>query len=543
MSGKWRVDAPEYVKGGRKKVLTAADRAELLGEAAPNIKREDPADINFQCKWQDVEKQERYDRYCKNTKDGKLDPYAGLAPDDLNPFDIAKEKAEFERAATQKSAVSAIMMNRFKRAEFMDRDENVSLPQSHFEKKFQEKRDAVAMNFFGAMTHELYDWYPAKLLCRRFDVPEPYPGSSQVGCPYIEMLNAKTGDQAEGEVQGIFGASRDEMSLFQTEKPSEPGAPTQIAITAPVAICAPVAPIAAPVGLASAADLLKMEENQFKTASEVVAQMRPQKSLAEIKREMLTKINGQADKPKYVINPIPTPGTVESKLPSTVKTIVRETNFGNVSRPLSKQPSRFSSNATPQPTESRATTLVPTDPANVSARKMRLQQRQQKVKEQLSTVAADEKPPVDVFKSIFSDSESDEDDKEDSDDSEDENDTLTIQKAAIKAPEKPGPSEETGDKKLSWNRFSQPLKPNGQTKSEPVEEPLNTVDEPMDTDAMDPPKFTFTVKKDRKTTKKEPKIEKPDSDSGKFLYTVLNFDIPVRTRYGYWSYDSTKFSN
>ena len=42
----------------------------------------DLGEINFQCKWRDSEKQERYDRYCKNLKEGKSEPYAGLAPDD-----------------------------------------------------------------------------------------------------------------------------------------------------------------------------------------------------------------------------------------------------------------------------------------------------------------------------------------------------------------------------------------------------------------------------------------------------------------------------
>ena len=48
-------------------------------------------------------------------------------------------------------------------------------------------------------------------------MPEPYPGSSQVGCPYIEMLNNKSKNDAEqnNEVQGIFGASMDELKLFK----------------------------------------------------------------------------------------------------------------------------------------------------------------------------------------------------------------------------------------------------------------------------------------------------------------------------------------
>ena len=109
------------------------------------------------------------------------------------------------------------MMNRFKRAEFKDQESEVNLPKSAVEKKYEEKQNAVKMGFFGAMTHEKYDWYPAKLLCRRFDVPEPYPGSHQVGCPYLEMLNDKNQAEKGKEevVQGIFGASSDQIKLFQ----------------------------------------------------------------------------------------------------------------------------------------------------------------------------------------------------------------------------------------------------------------------------------------------------------------------------------------
>ena len=115
------------------------------------------------------------------------------------------------------------MMNRFKKAEFNDNQNQVELPKSQWEKKFHEKREAVKMGFFGAMTHEEYDWYPAKLLCRRFDVPEPYPGSSQVGCPYIEMLNnkSKNDNEQNNEVQGIFGASMDDLKLFKVRNYSE----------------------------------------------------------------------------------------------------------------------------------------------------------------------------------------------------------------------------------------------------------------------------------------------------------------------------------
>lgn len=120
------------------------------------------------------------------------------------------------------------------------------------------------------------------------------------------MENAKTSaDKAEETVQGIFGASTDEMKLFQPEDGNADG--KAIPKTEPDASVPKIA------GLASAQDLIKMEEDQFKTQREAVVN-EPRKSLAEIKREMLTKANGRQDKPKFEINPRPAPGSAESKL-------------------------------------------------------------------------------------------------------------------------------------------------------------------------------------------------------------------------------------
>lgn len=39
-----------------------------------------------------------------------------------------------------------------------------------------DKQTAVKMKMFGQLTREAFEWHPDKLLCRRFNVPEPYPG-------------------------------------------------------------------------------------------------------------------------------------------------------------------------------------------------------------------------------------------------------------------------------------------------------------------------------------------------------------------------------
>ena len=131
-----------------------------------------------------------------------------------------------------------------------------------------------------------------------------------------------------------------------------------------------------------------------------------------------------------------------------------------------------------------------------------------------ATVAADEKPPVDLFKSIFSDSES-ESEKEDSE-SETETENLTIKKTDKPIEESPkDPEKPNGTGKLSWSRFGQP------PKSEPPKSSstVKTENEP-ELDEFDRPKFTFTAKKDRTTTKtsfKQKDVKMQPVDEGNFL--------------------------
>ena len=50
------------------------------------------------------------------------------------------------------------------------------------EKDLEETRSAAAaMAMFGRLTREEFEWHPARLLCKRFNVPDPYPQSGHVG--------------------------------------------------------------------------------------------------------------------------------------------------------------------------------------------------------------------------------------------------------------------------------------------------------------------------------------------------------------------------
>ena len=44
---------------------------------------------------------------------------------------------------------------------------------------------AASMKMFGRLTRDQFEWHPDRLLCKRLNIPDPYPGSSIVGVPKV----------------------------------------------------------------------------------------------------------------------------------------------------------------------------------------------------------------------------------------------------------------------------------------------------------------------------------------------------------------------
>ena len=42
---------------------------------------------------------------------------------------------------------------------------------------------AAKMGMYGKLTRTIHEWHPDKLLCKRFNIPDPYPGSRELGVP------------------------------------------------------------------------------------------------------------------------------------------------------------------------------------------------------------------------------------------------------------------------------------------------------------------------------------------------------------------------
>ena len=46
-----------------------------------------------------------------------------------------------------------------------------------------ERKKAVEMKMFGRLTRQRYEWHPDRVLCKRFNVANPYPESLVPGVP------------------------------------------------------------------------------------------------------------------------------------------------------------------------------------------------------------------------------------------------------------------------------------------------------------------------------------------------------------------------
>lgn len=147
----------------------------------------------------DPPKQKRYEQYIMCLKNGRRDALPLLQPKDMTEWERNREQMEFDRAAvlyhnseapykgSAKSTLGAsFMSSRFvssKANEELDvgKYENISEKQEKVPLTDAEK--AAELKCFGKLTRETVDWHPARILCIRFNVKEPYGDSSIIGVP------------------------------------------------------------------------------------------------------------------------------------------------------------------------------------------------------------------------------------------------------------------------------------------------------------------------------------------------------------------------
>ncbi|NXY33977.1 GPTC1 protein, partial [Pomatorhinus ruficollis] len=132
------------------------------------------------------EKQKRYENFVKSLKKGeKGEALERFLDPNVTEWERGREQEEFFRAAIFYRSSNSTLSSRFTRAKYEDDVDKVEVPRDQ-ENDIDDKETAVKMKMFGKLTRDTFEWHPDKLLCKRFNVRDPYPDSSIVGLPKVK---------------------------------------------------------------------------------------------------------------------------------------------------------------------------------------------------------------------------------------------------------------------------------------------------------------------------------------------------------------------
>ncbi|XP_005862541.2 PREDICTED: G patch domain-containing protein 1 [Myotis brandtii] len=140
---------------------------------------------NFKPFAKDPEKQKRYEKFLANMKRGQKDALEHCLDPSMTEWERGREREEFARAAQLYASSHSTLSSRFTHAKEDDDSDQVEVPRDQ-ENDVNDKQSAVKMKMFGKLTRDTFEWHPDKLLCKRFNVPDPYPDSTLVGLPRVK---------------------------------------------------------------------------------------------------------------------------------------------------------------------------------------------------------------------------------------------------------------------------------------------------------------------------------------------------------------------
>ncbi|NWV30556.1 GPTC1 protein, partial [Grantiella picta] len=171
------------------------------------------------------EKQKRYENFVKSLKQGEKDTLERFLDPNMTEWERGREQEEFFRAAMFYRSSNSTLSSRFTRAKYEDDVDKVEVPRDQ-ENDTDDKETAVKMKMFGKLTRDKFEWHPDKLLCKRFNVRDPYPDSSVVGLPKVKrdkysVFNFLTMPEPTTSVtQGTNEKIQESNSLNKPKKPS-----------------------------------------------------------------------------------------------------------------------------------------------------------------------------------------------------------------------------------------------------------------------------------------------------------------------------------
>ncbi|KAM3920621.1 G patch domain-containing protein 1 isoform 2-T2 [Leptodactylus fuscus] len=168
------------------------------------------------------EKQKRYEIYIRNLHKGEKDALENCLDANMTEWERSREREEFMRSAMLYKPTNSHLSSRFTRGKFEDDSDNVEVPRDQEGDK-NDKAAAVKMKMFGKLTRDKFEWHPDRLLCKRFNIPDPYPGSTIIGLPKVKrdkysVFNFLTIPETQPSTNAITSARPEKLQLASENK-------------------------------------------------------------------------------------------------------------------------------------------------------------------------------------------------------------------------------------------------------------------------------------------------------------------------------------
>ena len=186
----------------------------------------------------DPPKQKRYEQYILCLKNGRRDALPLLQPKDMTEWERNREQTEFDRAAVLyhnsdnslgKKSIASFMSSRFvsaKSNEELDVGKDLSSSKKNDTISLTEAEKAAKLKCYGKLTREKVEWHPARLLCIRFNVKQPYGDSSLIGAPpgYKCRLDIfRSVSEAKPEMDSTPHSNPQQSESINLNQPLTPG--------------------------------------------------------------------------------------------------------------------------------------------------------------------------------------------------------------------------------------------------------------------------------------------------------------------------------
>ncbi|KAK8775955.1 hypothetical protein V5799_030700 [Amblyomma americanum] len=133
----------------------------------------------------DEAKQRRFEQYLSLLNSNRLEVFPAMQPLNMTEWEKERERKEFQRAAAICQPNQGLE-SRFVSTRTLKDDDSIDVPVDKAEET-PDATKAAQLGMFGKLTHNEFEWHPVDLLCRRFNVPNPYPNCGKVGLATVTV--------------------------------------------------------------------------------------------------------------------------------------------------------------------------------------------------------------------------------------------------------------------------------------------------------------------------------------------------------------------